>query len=227
MKRAARIIARVRRNDGQVLPFVAFLMVVLVGFCAIVIDVGRVYVAQQELQTAVNAGALAAGQQLPNAQNAYTAAISYGGAAGEKNALNSYGATTIGAPQVTLECASHAPDYTAGSPPSCPSDTSNTNCQPSGAQPVQPSGATTCNAIRVTETATVKTTLGSLLFPQGFTISASTTAAARGGQVHPLNVEVILDNTQSMTQSCSATVTGISNPEKIDCAKAGVRALLL
>ena len=44
--------------------------------------------------------------------------------------------------------------------------------------------------------------------------------------MHPLNVEVILDNTGSMNSSCSATVTGISSPERIDCAKAGVRALL-
>jgi hypothetical protein len=44
--------------------------------------------------------------------------------------------------------------------------------------------------------------------------------------VHPLHVEVVLDTTGSMSQSCSGTVTGIASPTKIDCAKAGVRALL-
>jgi hypothetical protein len=38
---------------------------------------------------------------------------------------------------------------------------------------------------------------------------------------------VILDTTQSMTDSCSSSVTGTgSNPQKLDCAKAGMRALL-
>jgi von Willebrand factor type A domain len=123
---------------------------------------------------------------------------------------------------VTFECASHAPNYTSGT---CPADTSNVSCRPTGAQAPTPSGATTCNAIKVSETATVQNTFGSLFFPN-FTISASTTAAARGGAVHPLHVEVILDNTGSMNSSCSGTVTGIASPEKIDCAKAGVRALL-
>jgi hypothetical protein len=222
MNAAAAIFGRVRRQDGQVVPIVAVCLVVLIGFVAIVLDIGRVYVAQQQLDAAVDSAALAGGQNLPNATNAYNAAVAYSGAAGDKNALSGTG-VTAGSPTVTFECVSHAPNYASGS---CPTDTSNTNCQPGGAQSPQPSGVTTCNAVHVTETAQVQTTLGSLFFPQGFTVSASTTAAARGGQVHPLNVEVILDNTQSMTQGCSATVPGISSPEKIDCAKAGMRALL-
>ena len=224
MKGAAAIRGRVRRQDGQVVPLVAVSLVVLIGFAAIVFDVGRVYVAQQQLQNAVNAAALVAGQNLPNATNSYSAAVSYSGAAGDKNAVGGYG-VTASAPTVTFACLSHAPNYTAGATPTCPTDTSSTSCQPSGAQPPQPSGATTCNAVKVTETATVQTTLAGLFLPS-FTITASSTAAARGGAVHPLNVEVILDNTGSMNSSCSATVTGISSPERIDCAKAGVRALL-
>ena len=46
-------------------------------------------------------------------------------------------------------------------------------------------------------------------------------------QVLPaLDVEVILDTSGSMQSACSGTVTGISSPEKIDCAKAGMQALL-
>ena len=41
-----------------------------------------------------------------------------------------------------------------------------------------------------------------------------------------LDVEVILDTSGSMTSACSGSVPGVSSPEKIDCAKAGVRALL-
>ena len=41
-----------------------------------------------------------------------------------------------------------------------------------------------------------------------------------------MNIFVILDTTGSMDQGCSATVTGVSSPDKLDCAKAGVQALL-
>jgi Flp pilus assembly protein TadG len=224
MKVAAAILARVRRQDGQVVPLMAVCMVVLIGFAALVVDIGRAYVAQQQLQAAVNAAALVAGQSLPNATNANAAAISYSGAPGEKNALGGYGITGA-SPSVTFECLSRVSNYTAGPPPTCPTDTSSANCQPSGAQPTQPSGATTCNAVVVSEQATVKTTFGGIFFPS-ITVSASATAAARGGESHPIHAYVILDNTQSITDSCSGTVTGVSNPEKIDCAKAGMQALL-
>lgn len=224
MKWEAAIPRRVRRQDGQVLPLVALLLVVLLGCAALVIDVGRLFVAQQRLQAAVNAAALVAGQDLPNATNAYADAVSYSGATGDKNAVGGSG-VTAGSPTVTFECVSHAPNYTSGASPTCPTDSSSANCQPTGAQPPQPSGATTCNAVKVSETATVQTTIGSLFLPS-WTISASATAAARGGTPHPIHAYVILDNTQSMTDSCSATVTGVSKPDRLDCAKAGMRTLL-
>jgi Putative Flp pilus-assembly TadE/G-like len=227
MKGAAEIRGHVRQENGQVLPLVALAMVVLIGFAGLVIDIGRVWVAQQQLQGAVNAAALVAGQELPNASTAYSDAVSYSGASGDKNALGGYG-VTAGSPSVTFECLSHAPNYTSGSPPTCPADTSNANCQPAGAQAPQPSGATTCNAVSVAETATVKTTfLG--LFGPSFTVSASAIAGARGGIPHPLDVYVILDNTKSMIDTaCTSTVTGIPSGDqvKLDCAKAGVRTLL-
>ena len=80
----------------------------------------------------------------------------------------------------------------------------------------------------ITESATVTTGLLSLFVPS-FTVSASSTATARqSGVPNPMDLEVILDTTQSMTQSCGSgvTVTGVSNPSKLDCAKAGVRTLL-
>ena len=73
MKRAATIRGRVRRQDGQALPMVALAMVVLLGFAGLVIDIGRVWVAQRQLQAAVDSAALVAGQDLPNATTAYSA----------------------------------------------------------------------------------------------------------------------------------------------------------
>jgi hypothetical protein len=225
MRASAVIRGRVRRQDGQVLPLVMLFMVVLIGFAAFVIDVGRLYIAHNELQGAVNAAALNASQNLPDATDAVTDGVNYGGATGEKNALSGNG-ISANAPSVTFACFQHAPNYTSTSSPACPTNTGGT------AVASCPS-ATGCNAVTVTETATVKTTFAGLFIRQ-WNISASATAAERGSTNKPVNVYVILDNTQSMTDSCGASVTGngnptnatLSSPTKLDCAKAGVRALL-
>ena len=200
---------------------------VLIGFAAIVFDVGRIFVAREQLQSAVNAAALVAGQDLPNATNSYTAAAAYSSTPGAHNPVSGYG-VAANAPSVTFECLSHAANYASGATPPCPTDASNTSCDPPGAQTPQPSGSTSCNAVKVTETATVKMTLAGVLpgVSSSYTVSASSIASARGGVGGALNVFVILDNTNSMSSGCSATVTGISNPDRLDCAKAGVRTLL-
>jgi Flp pilus assembly protein TadG len=211
---------RARREDGQVLPLIALFLVVVAGLMVLVVDIGRVYVAQQQLQNAVNAAALAAGQALPNSTNAYSEAVAYSGVSGKRNALFGYDVSAAPA-QVTFECLSHGVDYTNGT---CPTDTSGDSCHPTGAQTPPTS---TCNAVYVTEQATVKSILGGLIFPS-WTIKATAIAAARGGTSPPLNVFVILDNTVSMMNTtCSAAVSGItSGQRKLDCAKAGMRTLL-
>ena len=215
-----RIFDRLRREDhGQVLPLVALMALLLVGFAGFAVDMGRVWVAKQELQRAVDASALGAGQDLPNSSTGYSAAVSYGGN-GTINRVGGWGVTAA-APSVTFECVPNGPDYTSGS---CLTDSSGDGCHPSGSNAPTTS---TCNAVKVTETASVQTSFFSLFkFPK-FTVSASSTASARGSGVpNPLNLFVILDTTGSMTQSCGATVANVSNPTKLDCAKAGVRAML-
>jgi hypothetical protein len=215
------------------LPLVVISAVVLIGLTGMAIDLGRVWVTQQELQRAVDAAALAAGQDLPNSSNAYSVAVSYSGT-GIKNGVGGWGVSP-NAPNVTFECVPHGPtgSYTAGSPPTCLTDSSGHACKPTSpapgaSTPTSPDGTpTTCNAVHVTETAKVSTSLLSLFIPS-FTVSASSTSGARGseGIPNPINVFVIIDTTGSMTSSCSATVPGISNPSKLDCAKYGVRGLL-
>ena len=214
-----------RSERGQVLPLVVIAAVVLIGFCGFAIDMGRVWVAKQQLQRAVDAATLAAGQDLPDSGTALTAANTYGGT-GTANPINGWGVTPS-APSVTFECIKSGPDYSSVSG-TCLTDSSPNSCHPIGSNPDQPAGATTCNAVQVTEIAKVSTGLLSLFIPS-FTVKASSTATARqSGVPNPLDLEVILDTTQSMTQSCGSgvTVTGVSNPSKLDCAKAGVRTLL-
>ena len=60
-----RLRARVRDESGQVLVFVAVILVGIVGMAALVVDVGSWYQAQRKLQTAADAAALAGAQHLP------------------------------------------------------------------------------------------------------------------------------------------------------------------
>src|SRR5579863_3478723 len=226
MRRRRRIFGFLRSERGQVLPLVVISAVVLIGFTGLAIDLGRVWIAKQQLQRAVDASTLAAGQDLPDTSTAVSAAQTYA-ANGTRNPLSGWG-VSAGAPSITFECNASGPDYTSGSSPTCLTDTSGDNCHPSGSSATLPSGATTCNEVYVKESARVKTGLLSLFIPS-FTVTATSTAAARGtqGLPKPMNIFVVLDTTGSMTSSCSASVTGISStPDKLDCAKAGVRALL-
>jgi hypothetical protein len=218
--------AAMRRQDGQVVPLVMLAMVVLIGFGGLVIDLGRVRVAQRQLQNAVDSAALAAGLDFPSATTAYNDALSH--SATGTNGLSGFG-VTVGSPSVTFECDSLAIPYTAptGSStiPTCMTDTSGKNCQPDSSEAPRPSNVTTCNAVNVQETATVNTTfLG--VFRHSFTITASSTAAARGGSETDLDIDVILDATTSMTGGTGESSGACASITREDCAKLGVQTLL-
>src|SRR5471030_1131474 len=68
---------RARREDGQVLIMVVGGLVALLAMAGFVIDLGHVYVAQRQLQTAVDSATLAAAQNMPDPVNAQTAANLY------------------------------------------------------------------------------------------------------------------------------------------------------
>jgi Putative Flp pilus-assembly TadE/G-like/von Willebrand factor type A domain len=67
-----------RREDGQSLVIVVLFLVVLLGFCALTIDVGHAYLAQRRLQSSVDAAALAGADLLPNTAAAQAGAAQYG-----------------------------------------------------------------------------------------------------------------------------------------------------
>ena len=227
---------RLQHEDGQVLPMTALMMVVLVGFAGFVVDIGRVYIAQRQLQNAVDASALSVAQNMPDDFRGFSTVPNFDGVAPSKNALFGFGVTADD-PAVTFECSQDAPGYDPKTD-SCPADAStqdqpNNLCQPAGAQPPNPAGVG-CNAVTVSESATVKSTFAAIFGFLHFRLSANATASApqSGSAPTPLNVEVILDTTPSMGQEggpCGSAVTGINRPRVpygIDCAKAGVRALL-
>ena len=71
---------RRRRDEGQVIVITALVMVVLLAMTGLVIDVGRLYLAQRDLQKATDAAALAGAQDIPDGITAVTTACSYSAA---------------------------------------------------------------------------------------------------------------------------------------------------
>ena len=64
-------------EKGMVLVLVALCLTVLLGMCALVVDVGLLYVQKAKLQNAIDASALAGAQELPNTGSALTVANQY------------------------------------------------------------------------------------------------------------------------------------------------------
>lgn len=69
----------IKNEDGSTLVLVALLMVVLLGFAALVVDVGNLYLTKTQLQNAADAAALAGAQELPTASTAKSTAIYFTG----------------------------------------------------------------------------------------------------------------------------------------------------
>jgi Flp pilus assembly protein TadG len=64
-------------ENGVVIVVVALLISVLLGFTALVVDVGAVFTEKQKLQNAIDAACLAGAQDLPNTSQATTTANNY------------------------------------------------------------------------------------------------------------------------------------------------------
>jgi Flp pilus assembly protein TadG len=60
----AKILKGAQNEKGVVIIVIALLLPILIGFCALVVDLGYLYVAKGELQNAADAGALAGAKQL-------------------------------------------------------------------------------------------------------------------------------------------------------------------
>jgi hypothetical protein len=74
-----------RSERGQVVVLVVVALVVLLGFAALVIDVGYAYYAHRQLQASADAAALAGAQELPDRDRAEAVAREYSASAGSKN----------------------------------------------------------------------------------------------------------------------------------------------
>lgn len=66
-----------KEESGAIVVIVALAMVVILGFAALVIDVGRISLEKQELQNAIDAACLAGAQELPNTATAKVTAYHF------------------------------------------------------------------------------------------------------------------------------------------------------
>ena len=185
------------------------------GLAGMSIETGHVYYAYRLLQASTNAAALAAAYEMPaigtssspSSGTAYYNLYEYSVETGEENATKML---TSGAISANFYCSSTT------------SGTLNVGCM------IPTSGscsgsASACNAVTVTQTATVPLWFGGLIGFKNVSLTSQATAAMRGGANTPWNIAVIMDTTKSMTDTdsgdqCTST--------QIVCALQGLSVLL-
>jgi hypothetical protein len=77
---------RARGEEGQIFGLTVVIMVAMLGFAALVSDVGRAFYTHRSVQASADAAALAGAQKLPSGSLAVAQANQYSGSAGQKNA---------------------------------------------------------------------------------------------------------------------------------------------
>lgn len=198
----------------------ALSMVALLGFSALVVDMGYIIYSQKRLDAATAAAALAGGQDLWSQPWAtvQSSVYQYSGYTGTVAGYKVNGATQSSFPAVTPAATYYNTLSITG-----------TLLSIEGGQiPTQPGvlpfsqAKSTYNAIRVTQKATVPLFFAPILGIPNATITSTATASAGGGAAQPLNVEIVLDTTQSM----NANDPNCGNISKLQCAINGAQSLI-
>jgi Flp pilus assembly protein TadG len=142
-------------------------MLVMVAF---VVDIGKAYLVQRQLQAGVDAAALAGAQHLPDPTEATTIAQDYGPSASEKNEVKLGDNVTT---TVTMRCVVSAP-----------------GCNPT---------LGSYNAVKVHSTSDVSLLFARILGIHKLKVKATATACSPCS-AKPVDVMVVLDRTGSMCQ---------------------------
>jgi putative Flp pilus-assembly TadE/G-like protein len=200
---------------GQVLPWMALLMVLFLGMAGLTIDLGRAYVCYRNLQSSTDAAALA---------GAY--------------AMTPTGATVSSA---QLEACTYSSNTIVSSKCSVVGKNSNSamasvttiptlKCAPIGTIVTVDCGSvpTGYNVIQVTQSATIPTYFIQVLSAFGvksaktLTLNTMSTASVTGSSP-PVNMAIVLDTTESMQNGDS---DAYCESTEIACALSGMRGLL-
>ena len=193
---------------GQIIPWMTFLSVLVIGSGGITVDLGHAFVCYRELQATTDAAALAGA----NAMGLGNASID-----SVTSAVDLYASTAGGANFNT-----NLPSPTISVSFSCVTDSAMV------AAPCQASG-TGYNVVRVTQTATVPTYFIRVLSVIGvnaaksLTLTSTSSATMASGQNDQVNVAMVVDSTNSMTNQDTDASCGNT---RLYCALQGVRTML-
>jgi hypothetical protein len=204
MKRTISALVRkfLKNQQGQSATVVAVTITAIAVLASASVEAGHVYYAYRELVASTNAAVMAGAQAMPDTLTAAANVTAYSSETGQRNAtsmLQSVVATPSFLCLNTVVTSLNVPCSTS-----------------TGA-----SGG--YNALSVTQTATVNLWFGGLIGLSKMNLSATATAAMRGGTNTPWNIAIILDTTHSMTDPDSGTQC---SGTQISCALQGVQALL-
>jgi Flp pilus assembly protein TadG len=192
-------------QQGQTLPWMALMLVLLIGMGGLTTDLGHAYVCYRELQASTDAAALAGAYEMASATSTSAsvkaAVANFSSGAGGANVTSNLPNTQV---STTLKCLSSVTIPCTAS-------------------------ATTNNALQVTQTVSVPTyfiralSVFGVKAAKNLTLKATATAAMRGAPDAPWNVAIVLDTTSSMGQS---DTDASCNNKRITCALSGFRTLL-
>jgi len=195
-------------QNGQVLPWMAFLFCLFIGAAGVTVDLGHAYVCYRELQGSTDAAALAAGYELSQSTSTV---------ASVKAVASSYASVTNGA-----NVNSNLPNPTITTDLNCSTNVANLGILCS-------SGPTGYNVVRVSQSTVVPTyfmkafTIFGIQGAKAIPLTAVSTAAARGATNSQYNVAVVIDTTASMNTNDNDAACGNT---RIHCALEGVQTLL-
>ncbi len=211
-----------RDQRGQTAVVLALSVLVTATLGGTAVEAGHVYYAYERLVASTNAAAVAAGQAMPDigtsstpaAGTAYYNLYKYSAdTASSPSGLNS--STLLSGASISLAFACSS-SVTSSLNVGCQAPTSG-SCG---------GGLTTCNVLKVTQTASVNLWFGGLLGVPTMTLKAVSYAAMRGGSDTPYNIAVLIDTTNSMTGSAPSGDGCGSGATQIKCAVAGLKTML-
>jgi hypothetical protein len=195
-------------EDGQMLPWMAFLIVAICGMAGLTIDLGRAYGCYRELQTSTDAAAMAGAYQMTQTGATSSSVSSF---------VSAYSSAPGGA-----NASPNLPGVTVTTTFKCLNTLVNQGIVCTGA----PTGY---NALQVKQTMALPTifirALGAIGInsANSMAISTTSTAAMQGASNKQYNVAIVLDTTASMK---SNDTDASCNNTRIHCALAGVQSLL-
>ena len=218
-----------RDEGGTVVILVAMGIIAFLGLGALAIDVSKVVYDQRALQDTTDLAAQAGATEIYSGSgNSATATVTsyYNAKANSYNFQQGLNVTSV-----TATLAAVNGTATGGCPttsaqlqyyPAC------TTSSPNGTSAGGCANSSGCNAILVTQQAKVSLALGEIFGIGPVTLTAKALAVGKGGALPPLNIMLVIDNTESMNTKDpqGTTCGGIQNATRIQCALAGAQTLL-